>query len=157
MKFLKLLLLCCCVIPAFAEDTPTVPPKPAPRVSLFSTTVDWAAVTGLTLNQYTGKVTGTNRSLFKKGLVLYYLDSFPCYGEADSVRVWLSPSGKMTGILRIVCIAKPKTISFAWRDATEEATQAKTTGILTCPVTGDRYFTIDISKCEQGPDWTEYK
>lgn len=145
-----------CCISAFAETTPPTPPF-TPRVSLFSTTVDWAAVTGLTLNQYTGKITGKDKSLVKNGLVLYYLDSFPCYGEADSVRVWLSPDGKMVGNLRIVCIYKPDYISFAWRNATEDANQARTTGILTCPINGDRYFTIDISKCERGKDWTEMK
>lgn len=140
---------------AFADTTPPVPP--APRVSLFSTTVDWAAVTGLTLNQYTGKITGTDRSFVKNGLVLYYLDAFPCYGEADSVRVWLSPAGKMSGHLRIVCVHKPEKISFAWRNADEEAVQARSTGILTCPVDGNTSFKIDISKCERGPDWVEYR
>ena len=155
MKFLTAVLMCLCVMPAFAADN--VPPKPIQRVSVFSTTVDWAAVTGLTLNQYTGKVMGTDKSLVKNGLVLYYLDSFPCYGEADSVRVWLSPNGKMVGNLRIVCLYKPETISFAWRNADEEATQARTTGILTCPIKGNRNFTIDISQCERGKDWTEFK
>ena len=160
MKFLKLLFLLFVCTAAFADTiTPPPPPGPVPvqRVSVFSTTVDWAAVTGLPWNQYTGKITGTQKSLVKEGLVLYYLDSFPCYGEADSVRVWLSPNGKMSGHLRIVCIAKPEKLLFAWRNATEEATQSRSTGILTCPIVGDRNFTIDISKCEKGPDWTEYK
>jgi hypothetical protein len=124
---------------------------------VFSTTVDWAAVTGLPLRQYTGKITGTDKKLVKDGVVLYYLDAFPCYGEADSVRVWLSPKGKMSGFLRIVCVHKPEKISFAWRNAEEDATQARSTGILTCPVSGSTNFTIDISKCEQGPDWVDYK
>ena len=158
MKILNMLLMSLCIAPAFADTVP-LPPTAAPvqRVSLFSTTVDWSAVTGLTLNQYTGKVSGTDRSLVKNGLVLYYLDSFPCYGEADSVRVWLSPNGKMSGNLRIVCVHKPEKISFAWRNATEDALDARTTGILTCPVNGDRYFTVDISKCEVGKNWTEYR
>lgn len=128
-----------------------------PRVSIFSTTVDWEAVTGLTLKQYTGTVKGVDKSFVKQGLVLYYLDSFPCYGEADSVRVWLSPDGKMSGNLRIVCIYKPETISFAWRNATEDAVDARSTGMLTCPVDGQYNFTVDISKCVVEPDWTERK
>ena len=51
---IALSLICTC---AYADNT--VPPsKPAPvsRVSVFSTTVDWEAVTGLTLHQYTGKI-----------------------------------------------------------------------------------------------------
>ena len=153
MKFaLPMILSLLCGV-AFADDMPPV----APRVSVFSTTVDWAAATGLPLRQYSGKVMGTDRSFVKNGLVLYYLDSFPCYGEADSVRVWLSPNGKMSGHLRIVCVHKPETISFAWRNATEDATQARTTGILTCPVDGNYNFTIDITKCERGPDWVDYR
>lgn len=153
MKFLNSLILSLICISAFADTAPL----PVPRVSVFSTTVDWAAVTGLSLHQFTGKIEGTNKSLVKNGLVLYYLDSFPCYGEADSVRVWYSPNGKMSGHLRIVCVHKPDTISFAWRNADEDATQAKTMGILTCPVEGNRKFKIDISKCEVGPNWNEYK
>lgn len=161
MRFLSVILLSLLCVPAFADATPTPPPAPGPapvqRVSVFSTTVDWAAVTGLSLNQYTGTVKGTDKSLVKDGLVLYYLDSFPCYGEADSVRVWLSPKGKMSGYLRIVCVYQPDYISFAWRNATEDATQARSTGILTCPVEGKRNFTIDISKCERGPNWDEHR
>ena len=159
MKFLFAIFLSLFCLNAFADSQPIppVPPAPAPaqRVSVFSTTVDWAAVTGLMLNQYTGTIKGTDKKLVKDGLVLYYLDSFPCYGEADSVRVWLSPKGKMSGHLRLVCVYKPETISFAWRNAAEDATQARSTGILTCPVEGNRNFTIDISKCERGPDWDE--
>ena len=156
MRFLSALFLSFICLTAVADTVPPAP-MPVPRVSVFSTTVDWAAVTGLPLRQYTGKIEGTKKSLVKDGLVLYYLDSFPCYGEADSVRVWVSPKGKMSGHLRLVCVYKPDTISFAWRNATEDATQARSTGILTCPIEGNRNFTIDISKCEQGPDWTEYR
>lgn len=157
MRFLTPIILSIICLPAFADVVPPIPPIPVPRVSVFSTTVDWEAVTGLSLHQYTGTVRGVDKKFVKEGLVLYYLDSFPCYGEADSVRVWLSPNGKMSGNLRIVCVYKPDTISFAWRNATEDATQARSTGILTCPIEGNRNFTIDISKCEQGPDWTEYR
>lgn len=153
MKFLITIFLSLVSIGAIA-DTPS---KPVPRVSLFSTSVDWAAVTGLPWRQYTGKIIGGDKSFIKEGLVLYYLDAFPCYGEADSVRVWISPNGKMSGHLRLVCVHAPETISFSWRNATEEATQARSTGIITCPVKGERNFTIDISKCERGKDWTEYK
>ena len=156
MKILATLFLFLMCVPAWGTSTPPQP-LPGPSVSIFSTTVDWEAVTGLTLHQYTGKITGGDRSFVKDGLVLYYLDSFPCYGEADSVRVWLSPNGKMVGNLRIVCIHKPEKILFAWRNATEDATQARSTGVLTCPVDGKRHFTIDILTCEIGPNWTEYK
>lgn len=149
-------LVCCA---AFGATAPTPPPAPlpGPRVSIFSTTVDWTAVTGLPLYQYAGKISGTDKKFVKEGLVLYYLDSFPCYGEADSVRVWLSPTGKMVGNLRLVCVHKPEKISFAWRNADEQALDARTTGIITCPIKGDRNFSIDISECEIGKKWTEYR
>ena len=156
MKILPSIILSLFLFPAFADDVPPAP-VPVQRVSIFSTTVDWAAVTGLPLGQYIGKISGNKRSLVKDGLVLYYLDSFPCYGEADSVRVWFSPRGEMVGNLRLVCVHKPETISFAWRNAGQDALDARTTGILTCPVTGERELKIDIAKCEQGPDWTEYR
>ena len=159
MRILSAIFLSVLCASAFADVAPTPPPAPAPlqRVSVFSTTVDWAAVTGLPLNQYTGTITGTDKSLVKEGLVLYYLDSFPCYGEADSVRVWLGQNRQSTGRLRLVCVHAPKTVSFAWRNATRDADQAQSTGILTCPVDGDYDFTIDISKCTYGPEWGEYK
>jgi hypothetical protein len=156
MRFLSALFLSLICLTAVADTVPPTP-MPVPRVSVFSTTVDWAAVTGLPLRQYTGKIEGTKKSLVKDGLVLYYLDSFPCYGEADSVRVWVSPKGKMSGHLRLVCVYKPDTISFAWRNATEDATQARSTGILTCPVEGNTIFTIDISKCNIGKNWDEFR
>lgn len=136
-------------------DNQTTPPI-APRVSIFSTTTDWAALTGLPLGQYTGKFTWKNSDV-KQGLVLYYLDSFPCYGEADSVRVWIGPNNKSDGKLRLVCVHAPKVVNFTWRNATRDADQAVSTGMLTCPVTGDRELNIDISKCTRGPEWTEYK
>ena len=153
MKILSALTLSFLSVSALA----TAPQLPAPRVSLFSTSVDWAAVTGRPWQQYTGQISGGNKSLLKNGLVLYYLDTFPCYGEADSVRVWVSPRGEMNGHLRLVCVAAPKTISFAYRNADQEALDARTTGILNCSTTGDRYFKIDLLKCEIGPKWTEYK
>lgn len=152
-KFLTLFLSLVC-FSAFADDNQPVPPQP--RVSLFSTTVDWEAVTGLSLHQFTGHISGTSRLLVKEGLMLYYLDAFPCYGEADSVRVWLSPNGKMDGKLRLVCIQKPEKISFAWRNADKDASDAVTEGILNCKIEGKkRDFTIDISKCEQGKKWKD--
>ena len=155
MKRVIAFLSCLICASAFADTT--TPAPVVPQVSLFSTTVDWAGVTGLSLAQYTGKFTGGDRSLLKSGLILYYLDSFPCYGEADSVRVWLSPNGKTDDFLRLVCIYPPKEIKFAWRNAPADAEQAQTTGILVCPVTGDYELQIDLSKCEKGPEWSKYK
>ena len=152
----RFLVLCMmiCGMSAFAADTAPV----VRRVSLFSTSTDWAAVAGLSWGQYTGKFVTDNKSLIgPKGLILYYLDGFPCYGEADSVRIWISPTGKVDGKLRLVCVHAPSEINFAWRNAPADADQRATTGILTCPVTGARELTIDLKKCTRGKNWDEYK
>lgn len=159
----KLLIILMLLVPVVAlhaadsdadgDDKPVV----VRRVSLFSTSVDWEAVTGLTLSEYRGKFTSDSK-LVGRGLVLYYLDAFPCYGLGEGVRVWISPQGRADNDLRIVCLRPPKEISFAWRNMTRDATQGVTQGILTCPVTADgRDLTIDLKKCDKGPDWPDYE
>ena len=139
------------VAPAYSATTP------APRVSIFSTSTDWQAVTGLMLNEYSGKFS-SDKKLVGRGLVLYYLDGFPCYGLGFGVRVWIGPDGKSDNNLAIACVAAPTEIKFAYRNATRDADQATTTGILTCPVSDrGRDLTIDLSDCIVGPDWDEYK
>ncbi len=128
-----------------------------PRISIFSTSTDWEAVTGLNLAEYRGSFIPDSR-LVGRGLVLYYLDGFPCYGLGDGVRVWIGPNGQNHEHLRIACVAAPREIKFAYRNATRDADQATTTGILTCPVRDDgRELTIDLSDCAKGPDWDDYE
>lgn len=151
MKKIISVLLALIVAPAYSATTP------APRVSIFSTSTDWQAVTGLTLNEYSGKFI-SDKKLVGRGLVLYYLDGFPCYGLGFGVRVWIGPDGKSDNNLAIACVAVPTEIKFAYRNATRDADQATTTGILTCPVSDrGRDLTIDLSDCIVGPDWDEYK
>lgn len=135
----------------YAADTAA----PAPRVSIFSTSTDWEGVTGLSLLEYRGEFKPDSKLIGRQGLVLYYLDGFPCYGLGEGVRIWFAPNGDADNKLRIVCVYPPKEIKFAWRNMTRDATQRATTGILTCPVRGDRDLTIDLSKCDKGPDWDE--
>lgn len=134
----------------------TTPPQP--RVSIFSTSTDWEAVTGLTLNEYRGTVIGDAR-LVKRGLVLYYLDGFPCYGLGSGVRVWVGPNGQNHEHLYIACVARPTEIKFAYRNADRDADDETTTGILTCPVDdgSGREITIKLSECSVGPDWDDYE
>ena len=151
MKKIISVLLALIVAPAYSATTP------APRVSIFSTSTNWQAVTGLTLNEYSGKFI-SDKKLVGRGLVLYYLDGFPCYGLGFGVRVWIGPDGKSDSDLAIACVAAPTEIKFAYRNATRDADQATTTGILTCPVSDrGRDLTIDLSDCIVGPDWDEYK
>ena len=147
----------CCVFGAsFADTTP--PPAPAPRVSIFSTSTDWQAITGLLLNEYRGVFKPDSKLIGNRGLVLYYLDGFPCYGLGDGVRVWMGPNNKHSGDLRIACVYAPTEINFSWRHADRDADDATGTGLLTCPVNADgRDLTIDLSKCEKGKDWSEYR
>lgn len=158
MKKIIALLMLVAPLSVMATDNSEMPPAPlpGPRVSIFSTTTDWAALTGLPLRQFIGDFSWNNADV-ARGLVLYYLDAFPCYGEADSVRIWLGPNKQSTGTLRLVCVHAPTEISFTWRNATRDSDQAQSTGILKCPVTGDYELKIDISKCKRGPDWKEYK
>ncbi len=140
-----------CTFIAHAADAPQ------PRVSIFSTSTDWQAVTGLTLNEYNGTFI-EDRKLVGRGLELYYLDGFPCYGLAYGVRVWIGPDGQNHEHLHIACVAEPTELKFAYRNATRDADQATTTGILTCPVKNrGREMIIDLSACSVGPDWRDYR
>lgn len=153
MKKIISVLFVLFMLPAIAADAPA----PNPRISIFSTSTDWQAVTGLTLNEYSGKFI-SDKKLVGRGLVLYYLDGFPCYGLGFGVRVWVGPDGKTDNDLAIACVAAPTEIKFAYRNATRDADHATTTGILTCPVSDrGRDLTIDLSDCIVGPDWDEYK
>ena len=146
-------------------STPTTPSTPnnpnAPArapISIFSTSTDWEGVTGLMLHEYHGRFKyANNNRLVGRGVVLYYLDGFPCYGLGEGVRVWLGPNKAHDGDLRIACVHAPREIKFAWRNMSRDGTQAATTGEITCPVSGDRDFEIDLSKCTMGPDWDTYK
>ena len=145
MNKIAALILALFALPAIAASTSA----PQPRLSIFSTSTDWQAVTGLTLNEYRGKFI-SDKKLVGRGLVLYYLDGFPCYGLGFGVRVWVGPDGQTDNDLAIAC--------FAYRNATRDADQAATTGILTCPVSDrGRDLTIDLSDCIVGPDWDKYK
>lgn len=150
----KILISVFCVLlslPAICADAPS------PRISIFSTSTDWEAVTGLNLAEYRGTFIPDSR-LVGRGLVLYYLDGFPCYGLGEGVRVWIGPNGQNHEHLRIACVAAPTEIKFAYRNATRDADQATTTGILTCtPRDSGRELTIDLSDCKIGPDWDDYK
>lgn len=128
------------------------------RVSIFSTSTDWEAITGLSLSEFRGKFISDSKLVGNKGLVLYYLDGFPCYGLGEGVRVWIDPRGRADNDLRIVCLRPPQQINFAWRNMTRDADQGVTTGILTCPVSASgRDLTIELSKCKKGPDWPDYE
>lgn len=142
-------------VPATKPDAPsgTLPRAP---ISIFSTSTDWEGLTRLQLNEYSAKFI-PNKNLIGRGLVLYYLDGFPCYGLGYGVRVWLGPNKQHDGTLHIACLYRPEQINFAWRNATRDADEAPSTGLLTCPVSGDREMVIDLNKCTRGKDWQDIR
>ena len=153
-KIIATLFACFVSLSAFGADSAS----PTPRVSIFSTSTDWEAVTGRMLNEYHGTFRGKS-SLIGRGLMLYYLDGFPCYGLGGSVQAWIDPKGTSSHRLHLACIAAPKTINFAWVHASRDADDQTTTGILTCNIRSDggRDFEIDLADCTRGPDWDDYE
>jgi hypothetical protein len=147
-----LLFVICSVSAVAAEDKTPVIVRPA----IFSTSSDWEAVTGLRLSQYRIKFT-PDAKLIQNGLELYYLDSFPCYGQPDRTMVWLDKNGHSERDMMLACLYTPETIKFAWRNAAYDTTQRATTGIIDCPVFGENNMTIDLSKCTVGQEWNEIK
>lgn len=131
-------------------------PAPIIQTSVFSTSTDWEAISGLRLSQFYVDFSGDN-DLIKNGLELYFLDSFPCFAQTDSSRVWIGQNGKTDGKIRLTCLFPPENVYFAWRNVNRDAGQDKTTGILECPVSGDNDLKIDLSKCIKNRDWKEYK
>lgn len=128
-------------------------------VSLFSTSTDWERVTGLRYSQFDISFI-RDKALGSKGMELYFLDGFPCIGQAETARAWISPSNfsdeDKTAKMNISCVQHPTQIQFAWRVATSKDFQAKTTGIMTCQVTGDgREIKITLNNCAKGKDWDE--
>lgn len=153
-----------CLFSAFAAEhkpriQPQQPQQPQqPRISIFSTSTDWEGLTGLSYHEYHGKITPSTNLVGNKGLVLYYLDGFPCYGLGEGVRVWLGPNDKHDGELRIACIYPPKEIKLTWRNATRDADEAVSTGLLVCSVEDDgRELKINLSDCKKGENWEDYK
>ena len=154
----KIIFAFAIMLGATASFADTATPPLLRRVSIFSTSTDWQAITGLLLNEYRGVFKPDSKLIGNKGLELYYLDGFPCYGLGAGVRVWLGQNNKSDGDLRIACVYAPDVIYFSWRNATRDADQGVGTGLLTCPVDADgRDLVIDLSKCDKGKDWSEYK
>ena len=155
MKFSYMILaviLCGTPLVVVADDTPPA----IVRTSIFSTSLDWEAITGLRLKEFRIGFTGNLKSI-SKGTELYYLDGFPCHGQSDRVRTWISKKDKPDNDIRISCLTKPEVIYFAWNDTARNGGQYKTIGILDCPVSGERDLTIDLSKCTTGKKWEEFK
>ena len=128
-------------------------------VSMFSTSTDWESVTGLRYSQFDISFM-RDKSIGSKGMEIYFLDGFPCIGQAETARAWISPSNFLDedkkAIMNISCVQRPTQIQFAWRIADKHDSQARTTGIMTCQITGnEREIKITLNNCTKGKDWNE--
>ncbi len=150
-KLIYVLSLCLILFPAVAED------DAQPRVSIFSTSNDWQAITGLYLNQYKIDIIPDDK-LIGEGLQLYYLDEFPCYGQGGRTSYWVGKFGKHSDWpMLLACVYPPTSIKLAYLNAARDAVQSKTTGMLECPVEGERELTLDLSKCVIDKDWKDIR
>lgn len=129
------------------------------RPSIFSTSTDWESVTGLRYGQFDLSFI-RNKSIGNNGVELYFLDGFPCIGQAQTARAWISPS-KFSGAdenakMYISCVQRPTELRFAWREAARQDYQSRTTGIMTCQITGQgRSIPITLNDCVKGKNWDE--
>ncbi len=125
-KMLRSLFTVHCLFFGFGAcaDTPVTRPS---MVSVFSTSSDWEAVTGLRLTEYHITVSGASI-----GTELYYLDGFPCYAQSEQVRTWVDRREK--GRFLLVCLYQPTVVQLAWREAGKEDYQNVTRGIMECPI-----------------------
>ncbi len=129
------------------------------RPSIFSTSTDWESVTGLRYGQFDLSFI-RDKSIGNNGMELYFLDGFPCIGQAQTARAWISPS-RISGTdekakMYISCVQRPTELRFAWREAQRQDSQNRTTGIITCQITGQgRLISIKLNDCVKGKNWDE--
>ncbi len=129
------------------------------RPSIFSTSTDWESITGLRYGQFDLSFI-RDKSIGNNGIELYFLDGFPCIGQAQTARAWISPS-KISGAdeyvkMYISCVQRPTELRFAWREAARQDYQSRTTGIMTCNITGQgRLIPITLNDCVKGKNWDE--
>ncbi len=151
----KSLFVLCALL--FALSAHAADPNPIPRVSVFSTSTDWEAVTGLRYSLYDVEFVTDSALIGNTGLEMYVLDGFPCYGQSDRTQIWFGPNGKSNGNISMVCLYVPEKVYFAYRNVPRDADQDTTRGILECPTRDGKEFTIDMYKCARGKDWKEFK
>ena len=125
------------------------------KVYIVPTSINLESVTGLKFSEYEIKFSNKTNSIIKDGLILYFLDSFPCFAQIDKNYVILR-SNKDENNIRINCLFKPKRLNFAWNNISKNNySYNQTTGILNCELTDS--FDIDLSKCQKGNSWQDYK
>ena len=122
----------------------------ASPIGVFSTSADWGDVTGMRLGEY--KITFKNASAAGAGWELYYLDGFPCFGAGEYVHAWVSEKD-VSEFVRVLCVRRPKEITFAYRAAKKNAPKGVTVGMLSCTVEKD--LSVKLGGCEK-QDWVDF-
>jgi len=131
-----------------------------PRPRIFSTSADWESITGLRYAQFNLNFVRDN-SIGTRGMEIYFLDSFPCIGQAQDARQWISPSKNSAqdkdASMALNCVKRPEQVRFAWREARRDDFQNTTTGIIVCdlPSGKGRDITIKLQDCTRGKNWNE--
>jgi len=139
---------------AYAASTGTLCPR------VFSTSTDWESVTGLRYAQFNLSFVRDN-SIGTVGMELYFLDGFPCVGQAQDAFQWISPSRSSAqdrdAAMGLSCVQRPEQVRFAWRTARRTDSQNTTTGILVCDIPSGkgRNITIKLQDCDKGKNWNE--
>ncbi len=129
------------------------PPPPA-RYSVFSTSSDWESLSGLRFSEFNVKFS-RGKGIGNTGWELYYFDGFPCYGQAEYVETWVSPS-KIFGtdshaFIRITCLATPKELKFSYRETARDSISAQADGMITCTL---KDWTVNLDECTK-TKWSE--
>jgi len=133
-------------------------------LTVFSTSTDWEAVTGLRASEFRVEF-GLDRSVTSIGMELYFLDGFPCFGQSESARVWIAPAQNIFRMdtstdsrMRIVCLYAPAQIKLAYREMRRDAGQGRTTGLKICPTThSGRNIRIDLRECNSKGRWNDMR
>lgn len=128
------------------------------KIYIISTSVNLESVTGLRFSEYEINFSNKINTLIKDGLILYFLDSFPCFAQVDKNYTILKLNNKNEGNIRLNCLFKPKKISFAWNNIDKNNYSYKQTkGIINCEIKENKSFEIDLSSCQKGNNWQDYK
>lgn len=148
------------ILYAFDVNATATPPVFI-RPSIFSTSTDWEAVTGLRLSEYRIRF-GRDKTQGNIGMELYFLDGFPCYAQSENVRAWVSPTlgyaVDSDAFIRVTCLVIPETVQLAFRESTRNASQGVTTGMLTCPT--ERLgsdILVRLPDCDKMESWRDFK
>ncbi|GHT01627.1 hypothetical protein FACS189421_14280 [Bacteroidia bacterium] len=153
--FTALLIPCSLFLIPYSLSAADPMPPIFVRPSIFSTSTDWEAVTGLRLHMYSIRVSNAAPA-GTIGWEMYFLDGFPCYAQSEGARSWVSSSSYKDARFSVTCLYAPDAVGLAWREAARMDKQGVTTGLLICPVKNDgRDMLIDLSKCTKPKDWKD--